>query len=186
MSDPLIQQLRSADRRLSMTEVIEKPLSVGTAFPTGIAAGFLFFRTDLGFLCFYDGTRWLTVHEYSVNWTYSAPAAGTYIMAVLRQDYAPYITRRATAVLTGITNTGANYWTITILGANATQSATTTIDVANTSAQGASVWASGSAAPSSTSTPANAAAIDVQVAATGAPTVLPTLAITVYYRLIVT
>ena len=188
MSDQYtLRRLRELDRRMEQTEVKEVPFaSSGTAFPTGISAGRQFFRTDLGFACYYDGTRWLTVHEYSVTRFFDTPAAGTYLVAPLRGQYAPYITRRSLVIRTSATNTGANYWNITILGADGTQAATTTIDVATTAAQAASAWATTSAAPSATSTPANNAAIDLSIAATGVPSTLTGIGVTVFYRLIIT
>lgn len=37
----------------------------GTSFPASPATNDLFFRTDRGLLYYYDGTRWLTVNEYT-------------------------------------------------------------------------------------------------------------------------
>lgn len=158
----------------------------GTSFPASPATNQLFYRTDLDWLCYYDGTRWLTVHEYAASETRTALGAGTYVIGPLRQDYAPYVTRVARLINTGATNTGANYWTITVLGANATQAATTNIDVATTAAQAASTWATSDSAPSATATPANNAAFDFSLVATGAPSNLGTIVLVVHYRLIVT
>lgn len=178
-------------KRLSDAEVaLRKPraettLLVGAAFPTSPTSGDLFFRTDLGWLCFFDGTRWLTAHEYTASETRTAIGAGTYVIGPLRQDYSPYITRVARLINVGVTNTGAAFWTITILGANATQAATTTIDVATTAAQTASTWATADSAPSATAVPANKAALDFSLVATGAPSNINTIVVTVHYRLIV-
>ena len=172
-----------AKRRKTMGETAG---GSGAAFPTGISAGFRFFRTDLGFACYYDGTRWLTENEYSVGRYFDTPAAGTYIIAPLHGLYAPYITRRATVVRTSATNTAVNYWNVTILGVDSAQAATTTVDVATTAAQAASTWATGSAVPSATSTPTNNAALDLNIAATGVPSILTAIGVTVFYRLIIT
>jgi hypothetical protein len=160
--------------------------SAGSSFPTGIPTGFLFYRTDLGWWCFYDGIRWLTSHEYSLSSGLRvAPSPGTYVIGPMRQDYAPYFTRVARLINTGVTHNGSNWVQITVLGANATQSATTNIDVASTAAQGANTWATNDSAPSVTATPANAAALDFTIANAGSPSNLQNLVLNVFYRLIV-
>ena len=158
----------------------------GTSFPGSPSSSARFFRTDLGFECYYDGTRWLTVHEYSVGRQFDTPAAGTYVIAPFHITYAPYITRVVRIIATSATNNGTNYWTIAILGANSTQGATTTVDSANTSAQSANAWATTGSAPSATATPANNAALDISITATLAPSTLTAVGVTIYYRLIIT
>ena len=39
----------------------------GTSMPSSPATGDRFFRTDLGFECYYDGTRWLTTNVFTIN-----------------------------------------------------------------------------------------------------------------------
>lgn len=174
-------------RRVGQTEATEKNFAGGSQFPTGISAGFLFYRTDLGWLCYYDGTRWLTENEFSLSSGLRvAPAPGTYVIGPLRQDYDPYITRVERLINTGATNNGSNWVQITVLGASANQGATTSIDVANTSAQSGNTWATNGSAPSATNVPANNAALDFTIANSGSPSNLQNLVLNVFYRLIVT
>lgn len=42
-------------------------LPTGTSFPGSPSTNDLFYRTDLSLLCFYDGTRWLSLNQYSAN-----------------------------------------------------------------------------------------------------------------------
>src|SRR4051812_16129428 len=90
-------------------------LGRGTAFPTvghdgaAVQAGARFFRTDIGFACYYDGTRWLTAHEYPIPivpvTAYTAAGSpNATIAAQIRTDYAPYITRVATTLVVATTN----------------------------------------------------------------------------------
>lgn len=188
MSDiATLRRIEKIDRTLERLQTAERGMAGGTAFPASPPTGFLFYRSDLGWLCYYDGTRWLTVHEYTITTDrLLTPAAGTIIVTPFHGQYAPYITRRATLLLTGATNTGANYWTIALIGASANQGATSAIDSMNTSAIAGATWSTTSAAPSVSAVPANNAALDLSLTATGAPSVLAQLAIMLAYRLIVT
>ena len=90
----------------------------GTSFPGSPTTGQKFYRTDLNWLCFYDGTRWLTCHEYAMDF----PAPGSAISATatvarnaVRKDYYQYFTNATvTSRILGATNNGSNYWSITI------------------------------------------------------------------------
>lgn len=46
--------------------VSQTGLPTGTSFPGSPATNDLYFRTDLGSIFRYDGTRWLSVHEYTL------------------------------------------------------------------------------------------------------------------------
>lgn len=186
MSDPM--QQRDIARRLEQTQVIERRGGAGTSQPTGISAGFRFFRTDLGMDTYYDGTRWLSVHEYDANLQQTAfTVAGSYVIEPLRQDYAPYITRLGLEYIVLTTNNAGNNWLITIRGGNATYAATTTIHTFNTSAIAANTWTNiDTATPSGTAIPSNRAFFDIAATINaGAPGVLA-IAATLYYRLIIT
>lgn len=179
---------RQTQRRMGQTEVIEKPLSSGTAFPTGIASGFLFFRTDLGFLCYYDGTRWLTAHEYMTpirnDLTQIAATTNFLNVVPLATVFAPYITRIVVNSLVLVTNNGTNFWTIAIVGYNADFSAGGTIDTFTTAAQGL-VWTRAERAPNTNQLPTNSYHMSLNVTKTLAPGNLQVLA-SLYYRWIVT
>lgn len=115
-------------------------ISSGTGQPGGPASGDLFFRTDLGLMTYYNGTRWLTVNQYSLplaNDTvlqpfsangqpqYSAPWGGVYDLW-LEHWYA------TTSVAT--TNDGTKYWTCVLENNSGTDIATfnTSADTAST------------------------------------------------------
>lgn len=102
---------------------IGRDLGKGTAFPaTADIAGGLqdrdrLFRTDLGFLCFYDlaNTQWLTAQVFEVRFslkTFSATLEDTANLQAMPADYKIFAIRLDVTVNTGATNTGANYWAI--------------------------------------------------------------------------
>lgn len=99
-------------------------LGVGSSFPTagtlvaGLQAGQRYFRSDLGLACYYDGTRWLTVNEYTCELTTSeaqaASFAGTTVNVrngIVRNDYTIQFTRAQADIFCGATNNAANYFT---------------------------------------------------------------------------
>lgn len=185
---PMQRTINDLKRQQQKSIAMDKGIPAGTAFPTGISDGFVFFRTDLRFLCCYDGTRWLTVHEYAVPivLTRTTFSANTTLDSTIRSDYAPYFTRIALTTSVVGTNNGTNYWTITIQGVNLALSAASTLYNPNTSADAASTEidkggnvSAGNAAPSNRQ--------NVRFAAT--KTLAPgnmTAACTVYHKLIVT
>ena len=50
----------------------------GTSFLLSPSAGDRYFGTDLGWLCYYAGTRWLTMHEYAVDLSAVGVTVDTY------------------------------------------------------------------------------------------------------------
>lgn len=119
MSDPISQQERLR-RRVEASAVGERRGGAGAAFPTGIAAGFRWFRTDLGLDFAYDGTYWLS-QELEANCThYTATtvpftgAAGVLLISPARTDYDYYITYAKIYCDVVATNNGANYWTMAL------------------------------------------------------------------------
>lgn len=159
----------------------------GTAFPGSPATNDRFFRTDLGWLCYYDGTRWLTDFEMTMTQTQrSTTVAAFLLMGALRDNYAAYITRVNYLLFIGPTHNGSNYWTLTIRGLTSTYGGGNTIDTFNTSAIAASTWTQVARAPNTTSVPASNDFVDLNVAVgAGTPGQL-TFILTIFYRLIVT
>lgn len=158
----------------------------GTAFPTTKFLYRPYFRTDLGWLCYWDGTRWLTLHELSMAFTpvilVNTNDATIYIRN--RTDYAPYFTRIAVTTYTAATNDGTHYWTITFRGIDLTFGAVSNVLAFNTSGDTADTFTSHEAAPG-TANPTKY----THFQAFGTKTSTPgncTLFITAYYRLIVT
>jgi len=89
----------------------------GTSFPGSPSTGDRFFRTDLGWSCFYDGTRWLTDFELSHFFPYASGFAvdgDSGNGSRIRGDYAIYVTRVSVSTYITGTNNGSNYWTVTL------------------------------------------------------------------------
>jgi hypothetical protein len=90
----------------------------GTSFPGSPASGDKFYRTDLNWLCFYDGTRWLTCQEFTQELNAGgSPISGLSGIArgMSRSDYLQYFTKVAAFTwVNGATNDGSNYWTCTV------------------------------------------------------------------------
>ena len=114
----------------------------GTSFPGSPATGDKFYRTDLNWLCFYDGTRWLTCHEYnepiSVQDRLQPAVTNNDNLGYLaiRQDYLPYIQKVYGISVVITTNNGSNYWTALVATVNAAGTLTTLTSF-NTSADAA-------------------------------------------------
>lgn len=89
----------------------------GTAFPGSPTADDLFYRTDRNLIYFYDGTRWLTIHEYDMGVGHVS-AAGAFAATAtagrhpVRQDFGIYLTRWAVVSFVSTTNNGTNFWTV--------------------------------------------------------------------------
>lgn len=108
-------------------------LGRGTALPTtghdgaAIQTNARFFRTDLGWRCYYDGTRWLTMHEYEINMTpfggvfpYSGGSPATILLTPSRADFSYYLEGARSYTLVSTTNDGSNYWSFQLLDDNTT------------------------------------------------------------------
>jgi hypothetical protein len=116
----------------------------GTSFPGSPANNDKYFRTDRDLLYFYDGTRWLTVHEYDVapGWYDTAAAlSGTNTLAryVVRQDYGMYLTRWNIVTFQTNGTPASNFMTVAFTRLTGANAAT---DVASfaTSSDTASNW----------------------------------------------
>lgn len=162
----------------------------GTSFPGSPTAGDRFDRTDLNLLCYYDGTRWLTMTEYSVALTTLASApfqttgganAGR---SSPRLDYGTYMTRYQCVTRVDTTNNGSNYWAVTLSWDDATVSAGTTISTVDTSADTAGTYANHSSNINAV-LDATAMAFYLSVAKTGSPGQF-TCNAQLFYRLVIT
>lgn len=105
-----------------------RDLGRGTAFPAsadlpgGLQTSDRFFRTDLGWQCFYDGTRWLTVHEYALPTPayppfpqpYSGAAGNPIALVPLRNDFAWFVGVVKSYTTVATTNDASNYWTFAL------------------------------------------------------------------------
>lgn len=101
----------------------------GTSFPGSPSTNDLYFRTDRGLLYFYDGTRWLTVAEYSEslgNLDTNQPLSVNGSLkwgATDLGDNGQWITRIAAVNFVATTNNGSNFWTLQLTSRSATATA---------------------------------------------------------------
>lgn len=159
----------------------------GTAFPTGIATGFLFFRTDLGWWCYYDGTQWLTEDEFVQTTTMATFAAtnNSALDQLFPAEFAVFITRVAYTTSVAVTNNATNFWTITTAGVNLGKSAGTTIFSFTTAGDTVGVDTQRDTSAVTEDTPANRRYWRTAVTTTLAPGSI-TIHAQIRYRLIVT
>ncbi len=160
----------------------------GAAFPAQPAYGSNrpFYRTDLGWWCYYDGTRWLTTQEFSVFVTGTLSATGSVgNLYKIREDYVPYFTRFSVVTKVATTNDGTNNWTVSFRGINLAVSAATTLHSFSTSGDAADTQVDHSGNCNGTPSPSNKVLTDVNCAKNNAPGNLLVQA-GWFYRLIVT
>lgn len=113
----------------------------GVSFPGSPVSGDKFYRTDLNWLCFYDGTRWLTCHEYTISFNYTGahPSGNGSALLAFRagmpSDYAAYFTNAYISVEAGSSNhNGSNYTTLSLYTLGATNTTSVTLATQLTSA----------------------------------------------------
>ncbi len=170
-------------------------LGGGTAFPltadlpSGLRTNSRFFRTDIGYACYYDGTRWLTQHEYEapiVQYLTQLSATSSVTGSHRnRTDYALYVTNLALSYLVLTTNSATHNWTITTNMYTAVFASPTTIDTFSTSAATPSTWTAINRVPNTTQVPAVGGHFNIAATKNNSPGDLQITA-TVYYRLIIT
>jgi hypothetical protein len=125
------RRIAELERSLAQLRTRGSGVSSGTAFPSSPQTGYRFFRSDLGYECFYDGSQWLTCQVFEARMmaltatvTGENNAAGTQIVPHLT-DYGLYLLRWEVIAFVLTTNSGANYWTMRLRGAGATTLAST-------------------------------------------------------------
>lgn len=174
-------------RRIATLEGMEQLGASGTANPASFPQNTPFYRRDLGLWVYYDGTRWLTLHEYvSPHVLVSATANGTQVaIRASGTAYAPYISRIVCIVRVNTTNNVSNYWSIAVRGLSDALAAATTMHTFVTSGQAAGVFARGEANPPTTRAPANYSAFDCALTfGAGAPGGID-VTTAIYFRLII-
>lgn len=113
----------------------------GPSNPTGPNAGDVWFRTDLGWWIEYDGTQWITIQEYDVEFNLAFTSANTTLGAIpVRSDFQPLITRYEPRTNVAAPNDASNYWNITVAGASADRVTTDTIHTHSTQSDTAATW----------------------------------------------
>lgn len=94
----------------------------GTSNPGSAVAGDRFWRSDLGRIIYYDGTRWLSVEEYSQDVPFTDASQFTGLSAstntIARGVVPPlangaWLTRYHVGTFVATTNNGTNNWTVT-------------------------------------------------------------------------
>lgn len=187
MSDDMLKLLYDNERRLAQTEVKEVARkSYGTSNPTGWPTNVPFFRSDLGWWIYNDGTRWLTAHEYVLDAdaaTTPADLSGPYEWQ-LRQDYNPYFTRVTATTIVATTNNGTNFWTVRFRGLALARGSATTIHDFTTSGDSVANYSLKDATPS-TPTPTDDNTVQMFVQKTLTPGAITIVSASVAYRLII-
>ena len=173
---------------LANADMPVQPIRNGNAFPGSPASNDLFYRSDLDFLCYYDGTRWLTAHEYSVTyppWNYlvglGTNATATAGIIPLHTDYTMYFTRCTLKCYSTIAGTGALYHRVWFDIDNAAYSSIYGVTLQTIAAN---VWTDYSGAPASNVV--SGIYSQLRIEKVGAATGTVYLAGAVRYRLIVT
>ncbi len=177
-----IDQLGKQTNRLASSN----GLYANTSFPAGgtVATGSLAFRTDLGWLCYYNGFNWITVHEYLGQGLGSAAVTTDTVLFVKRSDYRSYVRKIALHTLVGTTNDGANYWNVYVRGIDPPFAHVDNVFLKTTSADTVGVWTEITTAPNISATPVYDAWFDCYAVRVGSPGTL-TFYITVYYQLLI-
>lgn len=181
----LQRQIAVIEDRLERLRKADTGMSAGTSFPASPATGLMLFRTDLGWWAYYDGTRWLTAHEYTTALPFADYSASDSFAnwQRFRTDYNLYVTRVAMTTRVSTTNNGTNFWTIAIEGQNQGFSGGTTIYQPDTSADTAGTFTSHEATANVVLT--SLVHFNLSVQKTLAPGTLR-ISWAVYYRLILT
>jgi len=121
-------------------------LESGGSFPLSPSENDLFYRTDRDLIYFYDGTRWLTVSEYTLPLT-TRTALGSGIAATSTLANMPsgstlgniFVKDLSVTTFVLTTNNGTNFWTVT-LEKITPGNTPSTIGSVDTSADAADTW----------------------------------------------
>lgn len=94
----------------------------GSSFPGSPATNSIFFRTDKGLFCFYDGTRWLSVQLFEFATSYFGAGQTASIVA---GNFAPlgvatnlWFVDLRWAYFVSTTHSGTQYWTLQLYDTN--------------------------------------------------------------------
>lgn len=183
----LLTQQRDTAQRLGITqtkEVAQK--NYGPTKPSIWPNNLPFFDQTNGLWVYFDGARWLTVQEYTLDlYERATLAAGVSHDRIARDNFTSYYTRLLITTSVATTNNGANFWSVFVQGLNLAIGATTTIVQVNTNGDTVGVNTSHSGIALTTNLPANNTYVRLIAAVgAGAPGVL-TLAAAVVFRLVI-
>jgi hypothetical protein len=160
--------------RMRNNGVTRVPFGVGSAFPSSPITGQQFWRTDLGVLCYWDGSRWLGP-EQRVDWHYYPLAPTGEIAATTEYQYASLSRDRATRLMrweigegyVNGTNNGSNYWKLILRTFPAQVNVQST--PFNTSGWAGTTWTPGRVTSFDTHPAGGTNAIQVYVEMVGSP-----------------
>lgn len=118
----------------------------GASFPGSPSTNDLYYRTDRGIIYYYDGTRWLSIGLYTMNFSnrgadepYTANSGAAVWVSTPAADYDLWLVTFYCSVNPQATNDGTHYWTIGLTKEGPTGNASVT--TVNTSASTQGVWA---------------------------------------------
>jgi hypothetical protein len=158
----------------------------GTAFPAMWPVKVPFFREDLGWWCYHDGTRWLTAHEYTEAFpVLTNITVGTVHSNIpLRTDYKIWIEKITMMFRVDTTNASPNFWWLYIQVANSAYNQFNQVYSIASLSVAVNTWQIAEVVPTQP-TMAQPAVIYTQTVKQGTPGPL-SFGATVRYRLIVT
>lgn len=85
----------------------------GSSFPTPSFTGQLFYRSDLKYWCFWNGTYWLTVSEFVADLPLTYYSSGMWVPGhPIKSDYNVFITKIAINYMVSTNSNSSNYWNI--------------------------------------------------------------------------
>lgn len=158
----------------------------GSSLPSSASTGTKFFRSDLGLLCYYDGTRWLSEERHLHGFEVSVSATFSRWLRIPTGGYSIYIPNKnvVSTSYVATTSDGSNYWTVAISATDSVWANGTTIHSYTTASDTADTWTAHDDTPDS-QTPSNGAGIYVLCTKTSSPGAL-NVAWSLAYRLIIT
>jgi hypothetical protein len=140
----------------------------GAAFPGSPSSDDPFFRDDLGFWCYYDGTRWLGPPLVISRQNITVSANGNAVIGTTGDDYSIYMDNSFISTNVATTNNGSNYWTLAFTVFDMTLGNSEAYYTVNTSSDSANTWVDNSGTPS-TRAVAYSGPVAVACTKTGSP-----------------
>lgn len=164
--------------------------AMGTAFPTGAQrrTGELFYRTDIGLLCFWSGSLWLSIQHFEMrlDWN-SLSGTDQFVRTVgmFNRTYPPYIGRVQVYGVFAAPQDANNLWYIVPRLCNAANTSTTDIGTYYTSTVTPGVGSILTFSITTRTHATNYHLLDIFFGKTGSPGALTLGHLYVTYRLII-
>ena len=113
----------------------------GSSFPTPSFTGQLFYRSDLEYWCFWNGSYWLTVDEYVADLILSYYSSSTWVPGqAIKSDYNIFVTKININYMVGATNNASNYWDIVTRSINTPLTSSTWLGYLSTASSSHSTY----------------------------------------------